>query len=278
MHPIACTLALFLAKNGNGLDKHHHSAVHSKTRIVTASSNTPGNDVQHPVAAFNGGKMMHIFKADDTNPMAWAYFPEYCSDEAEQALKLGRLFYKIDGSNGMIMVDRNGKDDKNPVLRAYERFDTRGKPFPENHVPIPDGLNDKRTYCYIPIDVNVHGKKAKQRNQAMLDVVEANADRILQHGQDFVSIEWVGKKFNGTPNVPHDVAVAIHDEQVCEEPVERSFEGLRSFLLEESDPPVEGLVVEWQGKWWKVISKGFDRNCRFKKEKQTARAPVFLTV
>jgi hypothetical protein len=231
--------------------------------------------------SFNGGKMVHIFEFDNETKL---YAPHVASKSASEALENGRLFYKIDGSNGMILIDRDDNDDNGSTssntLLAFQRLDTRGRPVPDHCTPLPNGNNadvyEGHSYCYEPILSDVPGKKSKKRNEAMLAVVQKHADHLSSLGRDAVSIEWVGQKFNKTPGVPQDVAIAIHSEQICEEqPIDRSYEGVRSFLLG-VDPPIEGLVIEFQGTYWKVRADCFDRKCPFKTNTSAARPPLYL--
>jgi len=220
--------------------------------------------------------MVHIFEFDDTTKL---YTSNSFSEAAHEALLNGRLYYKIDGSNGMLVRDRSGDEEESATFLAYQRLDTRGKPIPENCVALPAGENaesyEGHSYCYEPILANVDGKKARKRNQAMLATVEHFSEHLSGLHSDFVSIEWVGKKFNKTPGVPADIAIAIHSEQTCDENVERTYDGMRSFLLE-ADPPIEGLVLEHEGIFWKIRADCFDRKCKFKTHTATARPPVFL--
>lgn len=229
------------------------------------------NGGPHHCAGFNGGKMNHIFEFDQDR--RGLYKEQIASEEAEMVFQHGKVFYKIDGSNGMIIGNCDGH------LEAFERLDTKQKPIPEKCIALPNGANARshegHSYCYQPINLDVEGKKLKKRNQAMLDVVERNKDHILSLGMPFVSIEWVGSKFNKTPGVPHDVAVAIHSEQVCEEEFDRSFSGVRDFLLR-ADPPIEGLVFEYGGAYWKIRADCFDQKCDFKVNNPLARPPKFL--
>jgi hypothetical protein len=190
-----------------------------------------------------------FFSFDET----YLYLPSFESEAAKEALEKGKLLYKIDGSNGLVQKGNDG-------LEAFQRLDTRGRPPPE--------------MCVIePIRMDVDGKKARKRKQEMLKVVQDHADHIVKFGE-CVSIEWVGLEFNKTPGVPHDVGIAIHAEQVCEEPVERTFEGMKSFLLE-SDPPIEGLIVEYEGLYWKVTAGGFDKKCRKNKSPICSASNIF---
>jgi hypothetical protein len=224
------------------------------------------------IPIFNGGKMAHLFAFDET---AHLYTRKVAS---ESALEKGRLYYKVDGSNGLVQSSPDGQD-----LEAFQRLDTRGRPPPENCRELPAGQNvdsyQGHSYYYEQIRPDVNGKNARKRNDAMLRVVQTHSDNFRSlfqsSGGKYVSIEWVGRKFNKTPGVNHDVAIAIHSEQVCDEAVNRNYDDIRSFLLE-SDPPIEGLILEHEGIYWKVRSDCFDKSCRFKTETASARPPVFL--
>mmetsp|Transcript_3547 Transcript_3547/g.5423 ORF Transcript_3547/g.5423 Transcript_3547/m.5423 type:complete len:231 (-) Transcript_3547:136-828(-) len=217
---------------------------------------------------FNGGKMAHIFQFDKDTHL---YTPQTMSEEASDALKYGTFYYKIDGSNGMIVCQENGQ------LLAFQRLDTRGKPIPAHCMRLPTGSNvdcyEKHSYCYEPITIDVQGKKAKKKNKAMLDLVEKYKDRFS--GQKYTSVEWVGTKFNKTPGVPDDVALAIHAEQtVCEDDTPaRTYENFRSYFLETA---IEGFIIEHNGVFWKIRGDGFDRKCPFALDKAAVRPPVFL--
>mmetsp|Transcript_17532 Transcript_17532/g.26622 ORF Transcript_17532/g.26622 Transcript_17532/m.26622 type:complete len:232 (-) Transcript_17532:1281-1976(-) len=218
---------------------------------------------------FNGGKMAHIFQFDKDTHL---YTPKTISEEANNALKDGVLYFKIDGSNGMIMHQDDGQ------LLAFQRLDTRGKPVPNHCVRLPAGSNvdsyEKHSYCYEPIIADVEGKKAKKRNKTMLDLVEKYKERFS--GQNYTSVEWVGTKFNKTPGVTHDVALAIHSEQMvpeADEPTSRTYEGFQSLLLKTA---IEGFIIEHQGVYWKIRGDCFDRECPFVVDKAAVRPPIFL--
>jgi len=256
--------------------------------MISNTGNEQSEDHEHAAQEtannFNGGKMIHIFEFDTTSHL---YLPRVASEAAEEALKNGRLFYKIDGSNGMIMKNFCDGDDENDsntnLLVAFQRLDTRGRTIPAHCVQLPNGQNSKvyegHSYCYEPISIDVPGKKQKKRNQAMLSLVQNHSDYFLslmnKRGDNCVSIEWVGTKFNRTPGVPPDVAIAVHSEQVCEVTVDRNYEGMKSFLLD-CDTIIEGLVIEYCGNYWKVRADCFDKKCTFKTNNSSARAPKYL--
>lgn len=222
--------------------------VQKQTRTVRGASTerTTTSEDPSPLAAFNGGKMNHIFEFGE----GFLYSGVFSCPEAKVALECGTIFFKIDGSNGIIIAGDDG------TLHPYERLDTKGKEIPPHCTALPEGSNSDaykgHSYCYEPVSLGVEGKKLKKRNQAMLDVVERHKDRLLSFGNT-ISIEWCGKKFQKTPGVPHDVAIAVHADQVCEEDFDRTQDGVRDFLLN-SDPPIEGLIVQHKGEYWKVRS------------------------
>lgn len=53
---------------------------------------------------FNSGKMLHLFKQDS----AWMYHDEVSCDDAREAMELGTVYLKVDGSNGAIEIDDKG--------------------------------------------------------------------------------------------------------------------------------------------------------------------------
>jgi hypothetical protein len=239
------------------------------TEIKIRDTHPESSDAHGSYRGFNGGKMAHIFEFDKDTGL---YAETIASAEAEAALQRGKVFYKIDGSNGMLIRGKNGE------LTTFQRLDTRGRPTPEVCVSLPQGPNadvyEGHSYCYKPISANVEGKKAKKMNQAMLDLVDKYKDHLLCYGE-FVSIEWVGAKFNKTPGVPHDIAIAIHVDQSCNEEFDHCYEGLRNLLLR-ADTPIEGLIFEFSGVYWKVRADCFDRNCPFKTNRPFTRSPIFL--
>ncbi|CAB9520700.1 expressed unknown protein [Seminavis robusta] len=251
-------------------------------------------------ACFNGGKMLHIFAFNDDN-RKYETDGTFTNPAAEEALCHGTLFYKIDGSNGMVQVVN---DD---TLKIYQRLDTRGKEPDNQLIPLPDGKNATEypghSYYYNEILENVQGKRLIKRNRAMIDIVDRHRTTFLAFGQEWISVEWIGTMFNSTPNVPHPIAVAIHQEQRVEMEqhsteenggdangtkngqsapgIQRTYAGMRKFLIEDcAEQPVEGLIIEHEGVYWKVKSDGFllpeGISNPFKKNRENSRPPVFL--
>lgn len=274
-----------------------HHVAHTRTKQGINSSSCCGNSLGLPLKLklkssesadehqpsnnnnnkfFNGGKMYHIFKPIGTRD-SYQYDPTgTCSSpEAEEALLYGTMYYKIDGSNGMIQVIRN---ENNLIeFKLYQRYDTRGKKDDKsltpnrnpNKVPLPAGLNPNtypgHSYFYDEIRIDNIPEKQKnllKKHQTMHNIVKNHANHLISFGREWISIEWVGTKINQTPNVNDEVAIAIHEEQIVDPNdvmnIDRTYEGIRKFLIEDcKDQPVEGLVFEHNGRYWKVISGNF---------------------
>ena len=246
-------------------------------------------------AMFNGGKMNHVFEFNkETKRYEIDGTPS--SPEAEEALLYGKLYYKIDGSNGMIQVvleDSQDNDTANPQrFRIYQRLDTKGKE-PTNStalIPLPAGKNPSsypgHSYYYDEITIaNIQGKKLLKRNKAMLDLVQRHAEELVSLGREFVSCEWVGQMFNKTPNVDYPIALALHEQQqvdtTTEKEIDRSYEGMRHFLLEQcSEEPVEGFILEHKGIFYKIRADCFalseGEKVPFKVNRGKGRPPIVL--
>lgn len=240
--------------------------------------------------------MQHIFQFSDET-RRYETDGSFSSAEAEEALLHGTLFYKVDGSNGMIQVihDDNGE----LILRIFQRLDTKGKEVDDklkaqqnigaaDILPLPPGKNPSayagHSYVYSEITTEgIKGKKAINMKRAQQEVVEKHKDIIVAYGEEWISVEWVGEKFNKTPNVPHPVALAIHREQRVENELalERSYEGMRQYLVEDCvDQPVEGFVLEHGGVYWKVRADCFllpkGEKGPFEANRDKTRPPVYL--
>lgn len=226
--------------------------------------------------SFNGGKMKHIFSFDEK----YCYNMECESAEAQQALADGTFYFKIDGQNGMVHV---GGDGPNRKLTVYNRYDSRGKEIKNRSViGLPQGKNPnkfgKHEYFYEEI------KADSKVNRGVLDLVEKHGERLAFLDREWVSVEWVGRKFQQTPGVNVDVAMAIHSEQIVPEQLAlrlRSYIGLRKYLLEEcKDEPVEGFVIEHEGTYWKATTSGFveergEAENPYQSRREKAKAPAF---
>jgi len=256
---------------------------------MRSASNDDGSDEGAAASFFNGGKMRHLFPFD-TN---YCYKTDgtFTSPEAETALCDGTFYHKIDGSNGMIQVVHASSNGEVPKLKVYERRDTRGKGDTwegQQLTPLPTGKNTDtypgHTYYFYEVTTDVAGKKMEKRNRAMLDTVERHKDNFLVLNREWISVEWVGTKFQQTPGVPHDVALAIHEDQILDtetaETIERTYEGLKKYLEDCAENPVEGLIVAHEGVYWKVTTGGFFSSNSvqnpFAKNRANGKTPRFM--
>ena len=278
--------------------------------------------------------MQHVFAFDEETRRYKEEDGAFFSPEAELALHHGILYYKIDGSNGMVQViapKNAGDGDKEVRFKAYQRLDKKGKDPDDTLISLPAGKNPMsypgHSYYYSEITTDVPGKKQVKRNRAMLDLVTRNADKFIGMEREWISVEWVGSMFNKTPSVPHAIALAIHEDQFVEgrhsgdnqniapaaEQIEvqdggettlnmevehdsednekhsshvvpiikRSYRGMRKFLLEDCvDHPIEGLILAYEGVYWKIRCDSFElpkgAKDPFRTNRENAMVPVYL--
>lgn len=200
--------------------------------------------------------MQHIFKLVNN-----LYVNEFSDDMAASAFHQGRFFVKVDGANHMIVKESD-------AVELYARYDVGSKEIPADCISIPAGRNGAtyesrqkvHTYCYKPTSY-VTGKLATLYDELRLHAAEYVKDKPSGH----YSVEVVGRKFQRTPGVDCDGALAIHSEQVLDVDC-RSFEAIKRFLLEVIS--IEGVVVEHKGQYWKIRSNCFDKDCPFEKVKR----------
>jgi hypothetical protein len=186
------------------------------------------------------------------------------------------------------MIGYNKEED---TIELYQRIDTRGKDPPSALRELPsDGGNttkytspDGKEHTYYMekiVLLETDGKKQKKNKKIILDVLERHKttfkELIEQNSSDFVSVEIVGTKYNRTPGVAAPAAIAPHCLQkvVLEnKSLPRTYEEAKQFLLS-SGMAVEGLVVEYNGKYWKLRSDMFDPNCDFVTNKSKVMPPI----
>jgi hypothetical protein len=259
-------------------------------------------ETTEPFAFFNGGKMEHIFKMVRINNNKNAYCEDFFSNEAARtALEQGRRYWKIDGACGMIRLC----GDNGQLLEAYERQDTRGRPPGRDDgllVPLPTGANasayggeqgdeeeeatmnrPRHTYYMRKVVVTEKdGKKQRKLKQAMLDILTQNRDALVEairtHGssEGWLSVEWVGTKFQKTPGVEVPVALCLHCHQRVQEDAElpRTYQQVKDLLARTA---VEGIVIEHAGRFWKIRSNLMDpHGCLFEKDRTKVPPPLEL--
>ena len=316
-----------------------HATTTMKDNINPNAAASPSTSTS--LSLFNGGKMNHIFefeKGIERGPKL--YIPEFSSEEAKLALENGKLYYKIDGSNGMIVIIKSSseaattsatssvdgeqekmeekveeattQEEDNLIdyqLSPYKRYDSRGKEPPPQCIKLPTANNpdsyEGHSYYYEPMNVDCKAKGIRKINEVVHEILNDHKqhivnvattstagatasgdnkdgncdDNALTRTSYYVSVEWIGTKFQKTPGVPHNVAIAIHSQQVCEEQIERTYDGVRSFLSGEGGGEgnpiiIEGLIVEYNGTYYKVRSDCFDRKCLFKTKRELGKPPI----
>jgi len=142
-----------------------------------------------------------------------------------------------------------------------------------------------------------------QRNEeALIDLIMRNSEEKKEDENNnngccyrYLSVEIVGTKFNRTPGVNGDVAIAPHcqqrillavegeseNEKAVQLQLPRNFRQAKDFLV--SPPPssksrgfAEGIVIERGGRYWKLVSKLLDPDCDFAKDRENAMPPAVL--
>ena len=207
---------------------------------------------------FNGGKMNHIFK-----PGKGHYEDGFASEAAERCFQDPRSIATLKVHGECCMLVKRPKQTTNTPLENEwifcTRLDTRGKPFPENHVPVPteaDGkavqpaVFEKHTYCFVPLAkdqvVGKGGKKSRpgpdtyaaiQAGIESSQLPNPNADDT----PDFMTVEWVGRKHQGNIDfLPIDHAIVVHGSTVVDIP-ERTREAVEEMAKTVS---IEGVVFQ----------------------------------
>ena len=225
---------------------------------------------------FNGGKMEHLLQfTTDRYDEPYVFNPG-----ADDVLKYGTVYEKIDGSNGLLK-------NVNREIQIFRRQDKReyldNQP-PSGMIDIPKGENPQRfhqhTYFYERLDMQKYehskkGKKGKQYkiDQQMVELVDRHTLYLytcMPKNNDCVTVEWVGRKFQQTYGVDADVALCVHQDQQIVEPVPRTtISDLSEWMGQRQ---IEGLVFEYQGKYWKLRTAMFSKWKTMKIQK----SPVYV--
>jgi hypothetical protein len=159
------------------------------------------------------------------------------------------------GKDGDILIDKAAAAAS---LICYEwifatRFDSKGKPFPKNHIPLPlittttnteiddDGrrtviqplpqpaVEGQHTYCFTPLDKDAVVGKGSKRSYVGRDTYAAIAAGVKNGNlpdpnnnesggircPDFVTVEWIGRKHQGNVDcLDVDHALYVHGSTV----------------------------------------------------------------
>jgi len=216
---------------------------------------------------FNGGKMQHLFsrKMRTYTNRFYQLVLSKPTEEAANAAENGTIYLKIDGSNGRIDIDKTGKiecyrrfyDKKNVVMHSIDDTFVIQNGFKL----LLDGVNndhdrDKKYYMNY-MDLRTFRKKELKIWTEIYRIAQTALERgDLEPGHQY-SVEYVGQKFNSTPCVLSEIGIALHRQQVIHEKLE-TLEDFEQFFLRNA---VEGVVIEHDGRWWKMRSDGF-ASCR----------------
>lgn len=216
-----------------------------------------------------GGKMFHAFKKTPNH----LYTNEYTSNEAQEAVEQGQVFWKIDGSNGAMTLDAESKmptlwrryDCKPPKKSKRSQGWTKLDPdnLPDGYMNMPAGSANPSSYeghHYFYRRIERPSTDDKSKSAAQTHRLYDVADKTIQDAtlrkdleeRGILTLEMVGPSYNATPSVETD-NIAFHYRQVCSEPFERNLEGIRTLMSERA---VEGLVFLHKGRFWKVRGDG----------------------
>lgn len=231
---------------------------------------------QQQLRNFNGGKMQHLFAVPREQKHRF-YLPEFVSKEAEAALCSGkaRFFLKIDGSCGALIREKG-------TWTLYQRYDDAKNRFkesglPANHIPLPQDCENKADreghhYSFRRLARPVPGSKLKGEDKWVAELYAALDVAKLDDLPDFNSVELVGPNYNRTPGVARN-NLALHSEQVLEKapPVLDSAEAwllwLEKFFAPAGDAVLhEGLVLEHEGRWWKIRADNIASLAKLRKQ------------
>ena len=243
---------------------------------------------------FSGGKMYHLFRRNDEH----LYTNEFDCEESKDALLYGTFYVKINGSNNMLT-----KSPLNNQWYCYQRYDDKkgtlddsdhselepcsGLPYTRTlqhslnpdvyygtklSTDEPDEKSKKHHYYYVLRERYTdlpEGKRPRnpcKLNKSLYRLIDQLSDSLNERyddTQEYMTVELVGKKFNRTIGIDTHVAIAIHKDQLFDIPYDsRTYESIRDMLL--SEFVCEGFVVEHNGRYWKILSECFDKNCQFK--------------
>jgi hypothetical protein len=245
---------------------------------------------------FFGGKMLHsfensqgLFDGDD----AQNYIP-LLKDEARDALVNGQWFYKIDGSNGLLVFN-----DESKTYDIFRRYDDKKDKFkngiPDGYINLPPSRNmdtydsESASHKYYQQFIPRPAETTKGKEAALWRTLYAQVDKAHIEGRlngsdgvpaKYHSIELVGKNFAGTPGV-EGVGIALHSAQVMEKPSESPKTDLEWFeyfhqLFRPDGLCHEGIIISWNGLSWKIRAEWFRKDSAWKTRKNTANAPVMI--
>jgi hypothetical protein len=235
---------------------------------------------------FYGGKMMHSFKHEIRGKSE--RYSKSMYDGALKAIQCGNWFYKIDGSNGLLIYS-----EENNRYEIYRRFDDKKGKYDDGDLPdglirLPIGKNtdqygsESQLHRYYQSRIERPSANDSTKDAVMWRNLYRQVDKAQEDGklgEKYHSIELVGKNFSGTPKV-EGVGIALHSAQVCPKPDANTLETEESCyeyfytLFEKLN--CEGIVVEYDGLYWKMKADCFRADSPFKLQKNCANPPILL--
>ncbi len=224
------------------------------------SFNINGFNVQlevHPEfkqTEFNGQKMMHPFQTQTVKGQkSWDNKMNYIADEIEgtNLSECERFDIKHDGSCGAL-VWNHSKNEYEP----FARFDVKKK---DNTFKLPECDTSRWIQCEeMPTSEEAshwpHFRPIYEDPKTYKWYINAfeNSPKIKEMKPEvygnIVTIEYMGKKFNGKPEDPiqKECGIVIHGSlRLSIPPALRNYEGFRKIF---SVLPIEGLVAYPEGK------------------------------
>ena len=194
----------------------------------------------HP---FTGGKIRQLFKSETVKPVepheekeelptredaghkrkrawkgkkgkkAWAnneyYGTDFTATDAQNAFEDPETVMTLKTDGECAMLVRVASEDGVYRWCFHTRLDTRGKPFPPDHVPVPEGKQPGtfdsgkalHTYCFIPLKEGK--KKQKKAHDETYGAIAQGVkdgripDPCAEDCPPFITCEWVGAKHQG---------------------------------------------------------------------------------
>lgn len=197
---------------------------------------------------FNGGKMNHIFA-----PGKGVYEETFTCDAARRCFQdtTGNASLKVHGECCLLI--KQEKSDNEFEWVFCTRYDSKGKPFPNEAIAVPAGVHpakyDNHAYCFIPLDRNKVVGKGSKKTLVGPDTYSAIAAGVasgeLPDPNDLdcpnhITVEWVGRKHQGNVDgIDVDHALYVHGSVLVDVPV-RTREAVEQMA---QTLAIEGLVL-----------------------------------
>jgi hypothetical protein len=193
------------------------------------------------------------------------YKNEYYNTEAREAVEFGTYFVKVDGANHIIKK-------KDGVINLYMRYDDKRGFYKKDSLP----FNMLNLSEYTSSVHHSYYYKSCADTQGKLEKVYSRLTRIAEkafnaHPDGEYSVEIVGSKFQRTPGVDSSAEIALHSDQNIEVDLDkRNFKGIDELLQMYC---IEGFIIQYNKKYWKVRSNCYDKKCIFEMVK-CGKVPV----